>query len=73
MKMRIETCNAVQAVKRKINFRGKVLKLVGWQVAELALNFPEFVKDQRLASSTGEYSFETVKTTGSARSVAFST
>ena len=35
MKMRIKTCNAVQPVERKINFRGKILQLVGGQVAEL--------------------------------------
>jgi len=64
--MGIKACNAVEPEERKVNFGGEILQLVGGQVAELTLNLPQFVKDQRLASSTGEYSFATVKTTGSA-------
>jgi hypothetical protein len=73
VKMGIKACNTVQTVERKVNFGGEILQLVGRQVAELTLNLPQFVKDQRLASSTGEYSFASMKTTGSAMSVAFLT
>lgn len=54
MKMRIKTGNSVQAIQRHVNFCGESFQLVGGQVAELALNFPELIKNQGEGILTGE-------------------
>ena len=54
MKVRIKTGHSVQAIQRHINFFGESFQLIGGQVAELTLNFPEFVKKQGEGILTGE-------------------
>src|SRR5271169_487740 len=54
MKMRVKTSDSVQAIQRHINFLGERFQLIGRQVAELMLNFPELVKNQGEGVLTGE-------------------
>jgi len=64
MKMRIKASDTVQAIQRHINFFGESFQLIGWQVAELALNFPELTENQGEEILTGgEYAFAPRKTT----------
>ena len=66
MKMRIKAGDAVQAIQRHIDFFGESFQLIGGQIAELALNFPELTENQGEENLTGgEYAFAPRKTTTS--------
>ena len=54
MKMGIKACDSVQAIQRHINFFSESSQLIGGQVAELALNFPELTENQGEGILTGE-------------------
>src|SRR5277367_4302892 len=54
MKMGIKAGDSMQAIQRHINFFGESFQLIGGQVAELALNFPELAKNQGEGILTGE-------------------
>jgi len=53
MKMRVKAGHSVQAIQRHVNFFGESFQLIGGQLAELALYFPELVKNQGKESSLG--------------------
>ena len=55
MKMGIKTCYCVDLTDRDMNIRGERLELVGGQVAEIALDGPQFFKhDSGHSASVGE-------------------
>lgn len=53
MEVRIKTGHAVQAIQRHIYFFRERAQLIGGQISELALNIPQFIENQREASSPG--------------------
>ena len=54
MKMGIKTGDAVQAIQRHVYFLRKALQLIGRQIAELTLNVPQLIENQRRDFLTGE-------------------
>jgi hypothetical protein len=64
--MRIKAGDTVQAIQWDIHFFGESFQLIGGQVAELALNFPELTENHGEEILTGgEYAFAPRKTTTS--------
>ena len=53
MEMGIKAGQPVQAVQWHVNFFGEHSQLIGGQIAELALNVPQFVENQGETSSPG--------------------